>query len=107
MEPVALGRRAAADSAGFLGTLGTLKAAWAEDERFPSTLSSSSKLRSERHTHRQTENVGLVFQLVEWTAKVSRGRGVPIIFRSVSNHGRRLTIHEHVPFDARTTSNVH
>lgn len=44
--PVALGRRAAEDSAGFLGTFGTLKAAWAEEERFPSTLSSSSKLRS-------------------------------------------------------------
>lgn len=46
--PVALGRRAAEESAGFLGTFGTLKAAWAEEERFPSTLSSSSKLRSSR-----------------------------------------------------------
>lgn len=45
---VALGLRAAEDSAGFLGTFGTLKAAWAEEERFPSTLSSSSKLRSSR-----------------------------------------------------------
>lgn len=43
--PVALGRRAAEESAGFLGTFGTLKV-WAEEERFPSTLSSSSKLRS-------------------------------------------------------------
>lgn len=42
---VALGRRAAEESAGFLGTFGTLKV-WAEEERFPSTLSSSSKLRS-------------------------------------------------------------
>ena len=45
LPPVALGLRAAEDSAGFFGTLGTLKAAWAEEER-PSTLSSSSKLRS-------------------------------------------------------------
>lgn len=43
---VALGLRAAEDSAGFLGTFGTLKAAWADEERYPSTLSSSSKLRS-------------------------------------------------------------
>lgn len=44
--PVALGLRAADDSAGFLGTFGTLKAAWADEVRYPSTLSSSSKLRS-------------------------------------------------------------
>lgn len=48
--PVALGRRAAEESAGFLGTFGTLKVAWAEEERFPSTLSSSSKLRSARES---------------------------------------------------------
>ena len=50
--PVALGLRAAEDSAGFLGTFGTLKAAWAEEERFPSTLSSSSKLRSGGRGHK-------------------------------------------------------
>lgn len=53
--PVALGLRAAEDSAGFLGTFGTLKAAWAEEERFPSTLSSSSKLRSGGRGHRVLE----------------------------------------------------
>lgn len=53
---VALGLRAVEDSAGFLGTFGTLKAAWAEDERFPSTLSSSSKLRSIK-TRQREENV--------------------------------------------------
>lgn len=47
LPPVALGLRAAEESEGFLGTLGTLKAAWAE-ERLPSTLSSSSKLRSNK-----------------------------------------------------------
>lgn len=46
LPPVALGLRAADDSAGFLGTFGTLKAAWAGEARYPSTLSSSSKLRS-------------------------------------------------------------
>lgn len=67
LPPVALGLRAAEDSAGFLGTLGTLKAAWDEEDRFPSTLSSSSKLRSNRREtesrllamHRHRRQIGL------------------------------------------------
>lgn len=48
VAPVALGLLALLEeSAGFLGTLGTLNAACADDGLLPSTESSSSKLRSE------------------------------------------------------------
>lgn len=56
LPPVALGLRVAEDSAGFLGTFGTLKRAWADEERYPSTLSSSSKLRSEGGRERAEQN---------------------------------------------------
>lgn len=47
--PVALGlRELLAESAGFFGTLGTLKAVWPEEGWLPSTESLSSKLRSKR-----------------------------------------------------------
>lgn len=54
VAPVALGLLALlVESAGFFGTLGTLKAAWADEGRLPSTESSSSKLRSERKQTQQ------------------------------------------------------
>lgn len=80
LPPVALGLRAAEDSAGFLGTFGTLKAAWADEERYPSTLSSSSKLRSAGRRAEHSVSHQSIITAARWRSvkvlKVQRVNGV-------------------------------